>query len=561
MARSRGRIRRRSLLVGLLVAVTFTAGAFAFQTFASAATGQNGSEQTFSGVKCTAHVGSSTITQTENISVWITAPDSVAQGETFSVGIPSIAADLPSSSQGLTINNYKNLITKYKVSGGSVVSASGTTDGPATINGTSTPQQTDTSDPNFGPDIPGPIPPGHLVPANGTAQIAAPSADATITISAVEVDTTANVQSFGDVPVTCPVPANTLTSTQVGAGGPTTTSTTGASTTTTTKATTTTSTTVPTGGGGTAFTCTISGTTTFKPPLTETAVTTPKAKTVKVSTKATLTNCSGSPSGLKMPANNGTFTATASLKIPAGGQLPTCAKFEASNAALPLKWSSRLKNGTKGVASVKGPGTLGPITPDDPTTFGMYGSVTNRGAFNGKPLTIDAITNTSDSGLAATCSSAGGLSSLRFVSPSAYYLGPPPPPPTTTTTSTSTTTATSSTSTSTSTTTTMPTTTTTVNPVPPEVGQAIVAACNTLSMVVSPLGVDISPLTIACQAVADGQGSFLLQTFLISPQLGCIFLAGADANNPVVQAGCVAFAAAIAPYSSIIASLIPTGFF
>jgi len=101
-----------------------------------------------------------------------------------------------------------------------------------------------------------------------------------------------------------------------------------------------------------------------------------------------------------------------------------------------------------------------------------------------------------------------------------------------------------------------------MNPVPPEVGQAIITACTTLAGVLAPAGVDITPITIGCQAFANGQGSFLLQTFLDSPQLGCLLLAGAPvANNPAVAAGCVTFATAIAPYSAIIGSLIPTGFF
>jgi hypothetical protein len=54
----------------------------------------------------------------------------------------------------------------------------------------------------------------------------------------------------------------------------------------------------------------------------------------------------------------------------------------------------------------------------------------------------------------------------------------------------------------------------------------------------------------------------LLQTFLDSPQLGCLLLAGAPvASNPAVAGACVTFATAIAPYSTIIGSLIPTGFF
>jgi hypothetical protein len=50
----------------------------------------------------------------------------------------------------------------------------------------------------------------------------------------------------------------------------------------------------------------------------------------------------------------------------------------------------------------------------------------------------------------------------------------------------------------------------------------------------------------------------LFQAFLISPQLGCLLLADYPlAGEPAVQTACVAFAVAIAPYTSIIAGLIP----
>jgi hypothetical protein len=112
------------------------------------------------------------------------------------------------------------------------------------------------------------------------------------------------------------------------------------------------------------------------------------------------------------------------------------------------------------------------------------------------------------------------------------------------------------------TTTLAPTTTTQpANPIPPAVAAAITTACNTFAAAVAPFGVDVSPLVLGCGLVANGQGGFLLQTFLISPSLGCAALAGIPgANNPFVAAGCITFATSLAPFTSIIAGLIPATF-
>jgi hypothetical protein len=559
-ASSLRRANRRALVATFcVISVIVTMVVVSSATRAQSATGSNGTSHTFSQVSCTAHVGNSTVTQKEDITVWAIAPDSVAQGETFSASFPSIPADLPSSSQGLTINSYKNLLTKYRVNDATVVVGSGTNDGPATINGNSTPAQTDTTSTDMSPDIPGPIPPGHLVPPNSAAQITAPSGDATVTISAIEVDTTANVQSFGDVPVTCPVPANTLTSTQVGAGGATTTTAAGVSTSTTTHASTTT-TTLPQSSANT-LQCGFTGAMTFKPGVHTTSTPAPKATSTKITVKGTMTNCTGGPSGLKAPITHGTFSAVGTIKTPQYATPPTCARLEQSTSSIALKTASKLQNGTKSIASLNAPGAMGPISTDGSTSVDVHGIAKNRGAFQGKPILVHLISNVSGSGFAAACDTTNGVTTLQFIAPSAYYVGPPPAPSTTTTTEAPTTTTTQAPTTTTTEQSTTTTTTTPTNPLPPEVVQAITTACNTLGTTVQPLGVDISPLVIGCTLIANGQGSFLLQTFLISPQLGCTFLAGASANNPAVAAACVTFATAIQPYSSQLAALIPEGFF
>jgi hypothetical protein len=94
------------------------------------------------------------------------------------------------------------------------------------------------------------------------------------------------------------------------------------------------------------------------------------------------------------------------------------------------------------------------------------------------------------------------------------------------------------------------------------VQQAILTACNTLGAAAQTLGVDITPLVTGCQLVVGGEGSFLLQLFLQSPSLGCAVMAGVPiVNNPLLSSACVVFAAALQPYSSMIAGLIPQALF
>src|SRR5262249_40157719 len=153
-------------------------------------------------------------------------------------------------------------------------------------------------------------------------------------------------------------------------------------------------------------------------------------------------------------------------------------------------------------------GPLGPIVTDSPVTFDEHGTVATRGPFQGKPLSLHAVTNVNGDALASTCSSDGGVLTLRFVGSSQYAVGPVPRrggtttttvAPTTTTTAAPTTTTTSPTTTA-STSTTLATTTTTMGPVlPPEVRQAIGMACDTLATTIGPLGVDLTTLNFACQ--------------------------------------------------------------
>ena len=530
--------RRRAALasgVGLVVLI----GAFSsFQSFAFGAgsSGTNGSPQTFSQVNCQAHVGSSVINQKQDITVYVTAPDHVDPGENFAIDIPTTTAELPSSSQGLTINSYKDLKTIYRESGGSVVVGSGTTAGPATINGTDTPAVVDTNSTDIDPGVPGPIPPGELITPDEGATITGGADGTQVTISAVEVDTTANIKNIGDVPVVCTLPPNTLTTTIVGTPPATTVPP---------------STTVPPGDPNT-LQCAIGGTVSFRAAVPATAPNAAKNMTEHVQIKSTLSACTGGPSIVKGPVNRGAFTGNATLKVAAGQARPSCASLSQTSSSIPLKSTTKLQNGTKTVKSLKAVGAVGAIkTSGSNVTMSVSGVVSTAGPYSGKPLSGTLVTNLTPASFNSVCSGSGGLTKVTFSGGSTFYVGTPPPPPAPTTTSTSTTTST----------TVAPTTSTTVstNPVPPEVQMAIITACNTVAAVFTPFGVDLSPLTLGCSAAVSGQGSFLLQLFLANPQLGCTALAGVPvANNPVVATGCVAFATALQPYSSIIAGFVPS---
>jgi hypothetical protein len=89
--------------------------------------------------------------------------------------------------------------------------------------------------------------------------------------------------------------------------------------------------------------------------------------------------------------------------------------------------------------------------------------------------------------------------------------------------------------------------------VPPEGAAAITQACNDLAAAVQPFGVNTAVLTVSCAAAVNGTGPALLRTFLASPQLGCIALAGpVTALIPQVATACQQFATAIQPYSAIL---------
>jgi hypothetical protein len=96
------------------------------------------------------------------------------------------------------------------------------------------------------------------------------------------------------------------------------------------------------------------------------------------------------------------------------------------------------------------------------------------------------------------------------------------------------------------------------NPVPPEAAAAITQACDALAADVQPYGVNTTVLTVSCAGAVNGTGPELLRTFLASPQLGCVALAGpVTALVPQVATACQEFATAIQPYSALLGGALP----
>ena len=595
MARSlhpRSARRTRLTTVAGVATLALLTSTFIVTSVAFGATGENGEKQTFPGVTCSAVVRGSTISQTQDIALWAIGPNEVNPGEIYTIRFVSIPADLPAKAQGIPIQSYKNLQTKYRVTGGTVVADSTANDGPATINGEPTPAMGATSGNDVMLRIPGPFPPGHLVPPTSTVQVQA-GASGSISLSAIEVTTTATLATLGDAVATCPIPANTLTTATV-AGSPGTTATpttappttggpatTAAPTTTVAPATTTTvaggptTTTVPPSGSGETLACGAAGSITIKPAVKTVGVVAPKNATNTLKLTGTLSGCNGGPKTTPT-ITNGSFVITKAIKTLAGQTRPNCDYFRTNTNQ--LKGTVKLQNGTVKVFYPGVTVSMPPLTGSDPLVLDVTGIVNGSAAFKGKPISFTLRTSIGPADITAACNSTAGFTAVPF-SGSVMYIGTPPPPPTTTTTTTTTTTVAPTTTTEapTTTTTQAPTTTTTAaptttlapttttappNPIPPAVQTVIITACNTLAGTVGLFGADTSMLTLACTLTVQGEGSLLIQLFLQSPELGCLALAGVPlASNPIVAAACVTFATSLAPYTSLLAPLIPHNVF
>jgi LPXTG-motif cell wall-anchored protein len=188
------------------------------------AAGSPAGAQDFNGTTCHAHVtGTVTldIDVQQDLSANATAPTEADSGSDFTVTIKGGDTDLPSTSNGLTVGTYQDLSTKYHVSGANIVAGSAVAAGVPTINGTNTVGTANISGNDITTGIPGPIPPGALHTPDVSFKVHAGAVGSTVTVSLAAINTTANLPAItSSAAVTCPIPANTLATTQVVAPPP-----------------------------------------------------------------------------------------------------------------------------------------------------------------------------------------------------------------------------------------------------------------------------------------------------------------------------------------------------
>jgi len=157
---------------------------------------------------------------TQDLSANATMPTEVNAGSQFTVTFPSSSATLPASKNGIAISGYTDLSTSYELVGANFVNGSAVPSGSPTINGNPTTGSVNISGGTVTFGTPGPLDPGTLVSPTITVKATAGAAGSTITIHGGDVHTTAAVTAIGDVVVTCPIPNDTLATTQVVAPPP-----------------------------------------------------------------------------------------------------------------------------------------------------------------------------------------------------------------------------------------------------------------------------------------------------------------------------------------------------
>jgi len=93
------------VVAGLLVGIAATAAVAQTVT------------KTFPKVVCTATINGTTLNQSQDVTVSITAPDTVAPGQQFTVTFPGGTSSLPTVGSGLGINDYTNLFQTLQIQG------------------------------------------------------------------------------------------------------------------------------------------------------------------------------------------------------------------------------------------------------------------------------------------------------------------------------------------------------------------------------------------------------------------------------------------------------------
>jgi LPXTG-motif cell wall-anchored protein len=157
---------------------------------------------------------------TRDFTVDASMPTEVNAGSQFTVTFPGGSTVLPAGTDpgqpdNLAITGYTGLSSSYELAGANFVNGSAVAGGPTTINGDPTPGTVDISGGTVTFASPGPLDPGTLVSPTITVKATAGAAGSTITIHVGEIHTTAAVAGLGNVVLTCPIPDDTLATTQV----------------------------------------------------------------------------------------------------------------------------------------------------------------------------------------------------------------------------------------------------------------------------------------------------------------------------------------------------------
>src|SRR6476660_8181519 len=201
---------RRAGAIAALVALS-TALFVAFGTGSTPTAGAQTATKSYPGVQCNATIGAQHLTQSQDITVEIQAPDQVAAGAPFTITFPGGTNQLPASSNGFNITSYRDLTLSYQMHGATFTSGTIQNPGIATINGDPTPNTA-----AIGPsDVftigqPGPFPPGTLVTPDVSVGSTAGTVGSSITINALRLTTTARVNNSFDAQVTCDIPQDTV---------------------------------------------------------------------------------------------------------------------------------------------------------------------------------------------------------------------------------------------------------------------------------------------------------------------------------------------------------------
>jgi hypothetical protein len=213
-----------------LAAVVALAGA---SLVTIAATPADAQTQTvvFEDVECQAQVGSGTITQSQDIEVTISAPDSVAPNSSFTVTFPGGTSELPTRASGLAITAYRDILLTYQINGTTFTAGSIVNPGTAHLvrsNATEADivQSATLPQPDrFGTGQPGPFSPG---PGPGPATLTTPTitvdavapASGEVTLNALTLTTGVTLNGSINTTATCDIPTSTIITIPV-SGGPT----------------------------------------------------------------------------------------------------------------------------------------------------------------------------------------------------------------------------------------------------------------------------------------------------------------------------------------------------